>query len=85
MSWLQDLLGVGRRVLTELAGDSAGPEYTSVDYRAMELTWCKISDIMSGADCIRAARTKYLPKYEEESKTEYDRRLQSAPWRPRIC
>jgi hypothetical protein len=48
----------------------------------MHNTWQMISDIRSGIDAVKARGSKYLPKYEAETEAEYQRRLESAPWRP---
>jgi hypothetical protein len=59
-----------------------GPNDESGAYAAMSSTWAKITDIRAGADAVRAKRENYLPRFEEEGKLDYDRRLLSAPWRP---
>jgi hypothetical protein len=58
------------------------PSTKSKDYRAMEGGWTKISDIVAGAEVIKAKRTTYLPQYSRESSAAYSVRLASAPWRP---
>lgn len=59
-----------------------GPNDESGAYAAMSSTWAKITDIRAGADAVRAKGEAYLPRFEEEGKLEYERRLASAPWRP---
>jgi hypothetical protein len=51
-------------------------------YQSMINNWTMIDDILAGANAIRAKIDAYLPKYEDESREEYDRRNKSAPWRP---
>jgi hypothetical protein len=58
------------------------PSTPSSAYKDMEGQWCMIDDIMAGPLQIRKQAEKYLPKYEAEGPTEYQRRLASAPWRP---
>lgn len=57
----------------------------SGEYQHMQVAWRLISDILSGAQAIRAAGTLYLPKYEDEFPAEYDRRRRTASWRPEFA
>lgn len=57
------------------------PDTPSSAYARMASLWTMIDDILAGADAIRAAGERYLPKYEGESREEYKRRLETAPWR----
>lgn len=54
----------------------------SADWHAMQPDLRLVGDIMGGARKIRAAGERYLPRYEGETRAEYDRRLKCAPWRP---
>jgi hypothetical protein len=54
----------------------------SAAYQTMIEAWTLISDILAGADAVRKKLELYLPKYEDESRAEYERRNKSAPWRP---
>lgn len=63
----------------------ASVDATSSEYDLMLPYWQKVSDILAGATKIRAAGKKYLPKYESEDETEYQRRLTAAPWRPEFA
>jgi len=51
-------------------------------YQGMIESWTLIADILAGASAIRKKIDHYLPKYEDESRAEYDRRNKAAPWRP---
>lgn len=66
-----------------MADTSDAPVDTpSAAYSAMLPAWTLIADVVSGAEAVRKKGKLYLPQYEDESRQEYDRRLQSAPWRP---
>lgn len=58
------------------------PSNPSGAYSRMEPAWEQIEDILDGPACIRAKRTKYLPKHESEDDAEYARRVAQAPWLP---
>jgi hypothetical protein len=58
------------------------PSNRSSAYGRMEVAWCRIDDILKGAEHIRSCGQKYLPKYEAEDDKEYQRRLKASPWRP---
>lgn len=62
--------------------DTQDPGCESADYKAMSPVWDKISAILGGLHHVRRGKTKYLPKYEDESESEYCRRLESTAWRP---
>src|SRR4051795_11034861 len=82
------IFGTGQRLISAsgmTAGDSAGPASPSSEWLAMHQKWCEIDDILAGVDRIHAAREKYLPKYEDESPTEFARRLAASPWRPEFA
>lgn len=57
----------------------------SAAYNSMVNNWTMIADIIDGAGAIRAKKLAYLPKYEDESQAEYDRRNKVAPWRPEFA
>jgi hypothetical protein len=57
----------------------------SAAYNSMISAWTMIGDILAGAGVIRDKTTAYLPKYEDELKTEYERRNKVAPWRPEFA
>ena len=61
------------------------PSATSAEYKRMELKWRKVADILGGVDAIRSRSTTYLPRYEVETTTDYDRRLYKSPWRPEFA
>ena len=65
-----------------MADNKDSPANTSGAYDRMASAWQTISDILAGPATIRAAGTRYLPKYEKEGQKEYERRLAQAPWRP---
>lgn len=59
-----------------------GPNDPGGAWLAMVDAWQMIADIRKGAAAVRKAGQKYLPKFEEEDQTDYERRVKSAPWRP---
>ncbi|WP_246704396.1 DUF4055 domain-containing protein [Rhizobium sp. P32RR-XVIII] len=56
----------------------AKPSDTSSDYKAMCSYWDMVSTILGGADAMRAAGVKYLPKFPNESQPDYDFRRQNS-------
>jgi hypothetical protein len=44
-----------------------------------------IEDVRSGLPAMKAKRSVYLPRYEQESQGEYDRRSCCSPWRPEFA
>jgi hypothetical protein len=51
---IANLLGTGARYAASMADDLPKPETPSGDWQAMVATWCKIDDILAGADRIRS-------------------------------
>lgn len=47
----------------------------SKDYSAMLPYWQKVNTIVEGIDAMRSAKEKYLPKFPNESKADYEFRL----------
>jgi hypothetical protein len=62
--------------------DDYTPATRSSAYNAMLPAWQKIDAILAGAEAVRAGGVLYLPKYDGETKAEYERRRMYAPWRP---
>lgn len=58
------------------------PATESGEYRGMKAQWELVSDITAGIEVVRKKGQRYLPKYQDESSQEYDRRLAVSPWRP---
>jgi len=58
--------------------DPASPATTSNAYDAMIPTWAMISTLLGGTESMRLAGEVYLPRHEEESTKNYDRRIQQA-------
>ena len=58
------------------------PSTPSLAHHALSSKWARIRTILDGADAIKAAGKRYLPKFPGEEEDEYSRRLESAPWRP---
>lgn len=58
------------------------PSCLSADAKFMRPIWSKIRDILAGLHAIRKQGEVYLPKYEGETYSEYQRRLHSTSWRP---
>lgn len=56
----------------------AKPSDTSSDYDAMKPYWDMVATILGGADAMRAAGPKYLPKFPNESQADYDFRRQNS-------
>lgn len=54
------------------------PDSTSSDYEAMVPYWTMTSAILGGTPAMRAAGQRYLPKFPNESQTDYDIRLKNA-------
>ncbi len=65
-----------------MADEAFNPAAESSDYQAMKADWEQIRDIRAGARVIKSMGQAYLPKYEKESQSSYDRRLAYTPWRP---
>lgn len=65
-----------------MADKANDPSTVSLAYEKLAPHWLMIRTILAGAKAVRDAGTLYLPQYGAEGKTEYDRRLISAPWRP---
>ena len=63
-------------------GRAADVSTPSGERSAMDRDLDMISHIREGASAIRRHSSLYLPKYENESREEYRRRVQVAPWRP---
>ncbi len=59
---------------------TAKPDAKSSDYSAMLPYWQMIEAILGGADTMRAAGETYLPKFENESRADYDHRKRAAPF-----
>lgn len=57
-----------------------GPNATSSDYAAMAYYWQLTSAIAGGVKAMRASSKAYLPKFENETKKDYDRRVAVAPF-----
>lgn len=57
-----------------------GPNSTSSDYAAMADYWQLVSAIQGGAKTMRASSKTYLPRFENETKKDYDRRVSVAPF-----
>lgn len=64
--------------------EKPNPSTPSSAYVRMQDGWQTIDDILAGPATIRAAGTRYLPKYsaEDDQPGEYERRLSQTPWRP---
>ena len=58
------------------------PYDKSGDYMAMEEFWRLVADILGGAQSIRAAGERYLPRRETETDADYKSRTAVAPWTP---
>lgn len=48
----------------------------------MEADWTLIADVREGVSAVRRRGATYLPRFEDESQEEHERRVKSAPWRP---
>lgn len=51
----------------------------------MDAAWTLIAGILAGAEAVREAGPLYLPKYPEETESEYARRRAVSPWRPEFA
>lgn len=61
---------------------NTNPSTPSADYKAMADYWRMVDDIMGGAPAMRAAKTRYLPQFEDEPGPDYERRLAVSPFTP---
>jgi hypothetical protein len=64
---------------TGAADQQKGPDNPSSDYKAMIDYWEMIEAINGGAETMRTAGVKYLPRFPEESDEDYRIRRQFAP------
>jgi hypothetical protein len=62
--------------------DKDNPSTPSLAHQRLSEAWEMIEAIMEGAEKIREKGQKFLIKFPAEEDDEYQRRLQSAPWRP---
>lgn len=62
--------------------DAADISCPSSEHRKMDKWLCKIRDVLDGEECIRAAKTRYLPKWIGEEDADYERRLAQSPFWP---
>lgn len=51
--------------------DEPRPDATSSDYKAMQAYWDKVDAILGGTDAMRLGRATFLPKFPNESDTDY--------------
>lgn len=58
------------------------PRTPSASYRAQTHAYQLIEAALAGSEHVRSMREVFLPKYPAEVMNEYQRRLESAPWRP---
>lgn len=58
------------------------PSAQSGDYKMMADYWQMVDDIMGGAPAMRGAGERYLPRFEDEGTSDYDRRVKTAPFTP---
>ena len=56
----------------------AKPNSPSSDYEAMVPYWSMVETILDGADAMRAAGVKYLPKFANETDEDYEHRRKNA-------
>lgn len=65
-----------------MAASGQSPFERSSDFAAMLPFWTKIDDIRGGAEKMRAATTRYLPRFPSEKDEEYRDRVATSPWTP---
>lgn len=65
-----------------MADKATDPSTPSLAHEKLASQWAMIRAILAGAKAVKAAGEKYLPKFPAESDPEYNRRKESAPWRP---
>jgi len=58
-----------------MAKKEADVSTTSLAYRAMEPYWYKINTVLQGTQAMREAGEDFLPRHENESRTQYEERL----------
>ncbi|MDB5620526.1 DUF4055 domain-containing protein [Tardiphaga sp.] len=63
-----------------MADQDKGPDNPSSDHQAMSAYWEMIECINGGAETMRAAGEKYLPKFENETANDYAHRRKAAPF-----
>jgi len=54
------------------------PSTTSGDYKAMFEYWQKVGDLFKGAQAVREAQERYLPRFENETRKQYNDRVKWA-------
>jgi hypothetical protein len=63
-----------------MADQDKGPDNPSSDHQTMSPYWEMIECINGGAETMRAAGEKYLPKFENETQADYRHRRHAAPF-----
>lgn len=58
--------------------DNLNPATPSGDYKAMVDYWRTVGDLLKGAQAVRDGGERYLPKFENETKKQYEDRLRWA-------
>lgn len=58
--------------------DKPKPDTPSGDYNAMSAYWTMVATILDGAEAMRGAGEKYLPKFPNETADDYDYRRKNA-------
>lgn len=61
---------------------ASNPSTPSLAHERLAPHWAMIRATLAGAKAVKDAGQKYLPKFPAESDAEYERRKESAPWRP---
>jgi len=56
------------------------PDTPDADWQAMSEFWGKVSDVVEGRDAIIRAGERYLPKFPNETRKDYDLRLKTAKY-----
>lgn len=64
-----------------IANPGSKIDVDSAERSAMSRDLDLIEDIRAGVTAMRAHSARYLPQYEAEGRDEYNRRVNSAPWR----
>lgn len=74
--------GAIQRIVGKFMGNEAPNEPTpsdpSQDWEAMSPFWEKVNDIVEGQEALRKGADKYLPRFPNESKTDYEFRRKTS-------
>ena len=68
----------GNALINATGPDKSNPSNTTSSYKSMESYWMLVRTLMGGVEAMRRAGQKYLPKFQGETKEDYDARRTKA-------